>query len=352
MGRQKIVEILDQRPQLLVCHQSATFARTMGGGFAALGIGLFVLVTYAKGNVQGSLWVAYVAGALFAVVGGIFVVRAEDDRIVLDGAARVARIIRRGLLGQSTTEVPFASIRDVALEVAVRNQNYSSSGEHMLTFRPVFVTTDDRHVPWTPMSTSNRTPQALAVAAARRMGGWNALPIEGAPTIARAVTAATNLGCLYVFAALFALMGLFFMGLQIVPLLTWKPTTATIVTSDVGYVRSSKGGETWKPVIKYTYEVSDVPYTSYRVAPLETSASRGWAMSVSQRYQPGATVPAWYNPSRPSDAIIDRHLSLIPLFMLGFMALVVGLLVWAVKRARNMTAAALTGGDVPIVNRP
>jgi Protein of unknown function (DUF3592) len=187
-------------------------------------------------------------------------------------------------------------------------------------------------------------------AAARAIGGWNALPIDGSPALGRAVGTVQNLGCLYAFGALFIGFLLFITALQVKPLLTWRPTPATVVSSDVGYVRNSKGGTTWKPVIKYTYSVSGAEYSSYRVAALEQSASQNWALSISRRFPAGAAITAWYDPRKPSDAIIDRHLATIPFIMMGIMGGVLLLFAAAVKRARTQSAAALAGGDVPVVS--
>jgi Protein of unknown function (DUF3592) len=342
------MEILEQRPERLVCHQSANLARGMGIFFAAMGAGALVLFSHVSGQaVHGSLWVAPVAGIAFVLTGVLTFLKAEDDRIVLDRTASIARIIRRGLWRQSTMEVPFKIIRDVALEVSA--SQYASNQTRQLNWRAVFVCDNDRRVPWTPLWTSDRATQARAVAAARTMGGWTALPIEGAPAVAQAVSSVRNLGCLYVFAALFIGFLLFLTAIQVMPLLTWKPTSATVVSSNVGWVRSSKGGTTWKPVIEYTYTVDGATYSSYRIAPVEESASKNWALGISQRYQPGAVVPAWYNPRHPADAYIEHTLSMIPLIMIAVFAGTMLAIVALAKRSMVATRAAFAGGDVPVV---
>jgi hypothetical protein len=255
--------------------------------------------------------------------------------------------MRRGLLRQSTTEVPFGTIKDVALEVSVSNSNNGSV--RAMTYRPVFVTSDDARVPWTPISTSDRASQAKAVAAARAMGGWNALPVEGSPAIARALGAVRNLGCLYAFAAIFAIFGLFMMGAQLVPLVTWQPTPATVLASDIASVQGSKGGVSWKPVVTYRYTVGGAEYTSRRFAPLTVSASQGWAESMRRRYEPGAEVTAWYNPKHPTDAFIDHSLSWLPLLIVGVMALIVLAIVSSARKLGKMNTSALAGGDVPVL---
>lgn len=342
------MRILEQRPGFLVCRQTPTLARGLGLMFAVVGAGALVLVSSADpANLRGSPWVAYVVGAMCMILGVYLFSIAEDDRIVLDGAAHVARIIRKGLWRQSTTEVPFASITDVALEVTVP-VNQGSTTNQQFTWRPVFVC-QNRRVPWTPISTSDRASQARAVAAARAVGGWHALPIDGSPALGRAVSRVQNLGCLYAFAALFIGFLLWITVLQVRPLLTWKATAATVVSSDVGYVQTSKG-KTWKPVIKYTYSVAGAEYSSYKVAPLEQSAGQNWARSISRQFQPGATVTAWYDPQKPSDAYIYRHFATIPFIMMGVMGAFLVFFVLIAKRANALSIAALTGGDVPVVS--
>ena len=340
------MEVLEQSPKLVVCHQSAVYMRGFGLVFTGLGAGALVLVTHAgTAHMSGSPWVAYVVGVAFVIVGLVVFCLAEDDRIVLDGAAHVARIIRRGLWRQSTTEVPFAKIQDVALEMSVMNTNRSNN---TLTWRPVFVCADNSRVPWTPMSTSDRASQARAVAAARAMGGWNALPVEGSPALARAATAIKNIGCLYAFCAVFFGIMLLMMGVQVAPLATWVPTPATVVSAGLIPVQSHNG-TSYQPSVTYRYSVNGTPYISGRVSALTESASRTWAQSVIDRYPAGATVTAWYDPKHPGNAIIDHHFARIPFIMMGIALAVVLLVVWAAKRGQAQTQAALAGGDVPVV---
>jgi hypothetical protein len=343
------MQVLEQSPTLVVCHQSATYMRGFGLLFSGLGAGALVLVTHVDAShTSGSPWVAYVVGVGFVIAGLAMFCLAEDDRIVLDGAARVARIIRRGLWRQSTTEVPFAKIQDVALEVTAMG-HASNEGGNRLTWRPVFVCENNSRVPWTPMSTSDRISQARAVAAARAMGGWSALSVEGSPALARATTAATNIGCLYAFCAVFFGILLLIMGVQVAPLATWVPTPATVVASGVGVVQTSKGA-TYQPTVSYRYTVGGMPYASNRVSVITESASRKWAQSVVDRYPQGASVTAWYDPKHPGNAIIDHHLAKIPLIMMGIGLVFVLLIVVVVKRAQAQSQAALAGGDVPVVS--
>ena len=346
------MEILEQSPKLVVCHQSATYMRGFGLAFTGAGAGALVLVTHAnRANVHGSPLVAYIVGVAFVLAGLAVFAFAEDDRIVLDGAARVARIMRRGLWRQSMTEVPFAKIQDVALEMSVMNSRTASTpSAGRLTWRPVFVCADNSRVPWTPMSTSDRLTQARAVAAARAIGGWNALPIEGSPAMARAMSRVTNLGCLYAFAAVFIAIALLMMGVQVAPVTAWLPTTATVVSTDIATVRSNNNGTSFRPVVTYQYIVAGTPYTSQRLAPLTESYSRSWAQNVIDRYPTGKSLTAWYDPKHPGNAIIERRFSYIPLIIIGVMVVIVLLVAQSAKRWQRLAQAALAGGDVPVVS--
>lgn len=342
------MEILEQSPKLVVCHQSATYMRGFGLAFAGTGAGALVLVTHAsRANVHGSPFVAYVVGVLFMIAGLAMFAFAEDDRIVLDGAAQVARIIRRGLWRKSMTEVPFAKIQDVALEVSMMRGN-ASRAEARSTWRPVFVCENNSRVPWTPMSTSDRLSQAKAVAAARAIGGWNALPTEGSPAMARAMMAVANVGCLYVVAGLFIVGALLMMGVQVAPVTAWVPTTATVVSTTVR-TNQSTDGTTYRPIVTYQYMVAGTTYTSQRLAPLTVSASRTWAQSVADRYPAGKSLTAWYDPKHPTNAIIERKFSFIPLIFIGAMAVMVLLVTYSTKRWQRQAKAALAAGDVPVV---
>jgi hypothetical protein len=212
----------------------------------------------------------------------------------------------------------------------------------------VFVCENNSRVPWTPMSTSDRASQARAVAAARAIGGWNALPVEGSPALAQAARAVNNIGCLYAFCAVFFGILLLIMGVQVAPLATWVPTPATVVASGVGVVRTSKGA-TYQPTVSYRYTVGGTPYISNRVSVITESASDKWAQSVVDRYPQGASVTAWYDPKHPGNAIIDHHMARIPLIMMGIGLVMVLLVLFAAKRGQAQMQSALAGGDVPVV---
>src|SRR5215469_3423041 len=73
------MEILEQSPRLVVCHQSATYMRGFGLAFAGAGAGALVLVTHAnRANVHGSPFVAYLVGVAFVIAGLALFAFAED----------------------------------------------------------------------------------------------------------------------------------------------------------------------------------------------------------------------------------------------------------------------------------
>ena len=64
------------------------------------------------------MWVAYVVGGAFVAGGVAAAMTAADYRLEFDAAAATVQMIRRGALGTTRTAYPFASIRDIGLEVS------------------------------------------------------------------------------------------------------------------------------------------------------------------------------------------------------------------------------------------
>ena len=91
---------------------------------------------------------------------------------------------------------------------------------------------------------------------------------------------------------------------------TWPKTDATIVDS---LVRDG-GSQTKKrfcPYVIYRYTVAGVLYDSTSVRLdrdlSQCSADRQSANDIIRPYQNGSTVPVFYDPARPSTAILEIH---------------------------------------------
>ena len=91
---------------------------------------------------------------------------------------------------------------------------------------------------------------------------------------------------------------------------TWPKADATIVDSLV----RDRGSQTQKrfcPYVIYRYMVDGVLYdsTSVRLDSdlSQCSADRQWANDIIRPYRAGRTLPAFYDPARPSTAILEIH---------------------------------------------
>ena len=91
---------------------------------------------------------------------------------------------------------------------------------------------------------------------------------------------------------------------------TWPKTDGTIVDSLVRDKGSQAHGR-FCPYVIYRYTVAGVLYDSTSVRSdldlSQCSADRQWANDIIRPYQNGSTVPVFYDPARPSTAILEIH---------------------------------------------
>lgn len=125
---------------------------------------------------------------------------------------------------------------------------------------------------------------------------------------------AVGTGCMRAFFGLFFLAGLAVIGLatiwpmaQALLALSWKETPCTVNSSQVLVSRSSKGGATYRPEVVYHYRCEEQTYTSRRYQ-FSTGFSSGKdrKQRVVDQYPPGRETMCYVNPSKPSEAVIDR----------------------------------------------
>jgi len=135
--------------------------------------------------------------------------------------------------------------------------------------------------------------------------------------------------------ALFTLLPLLFIGIgtyqvydQHCKITTFQPVRATVMDTRIEQ-RTSRDSDgrtqtTYKPVVKYRYEVNGRSYTAQSVTPIGLSAGRAWAQRIIDRYPKGTTTTAYYNPENPGEAFLLRQYSFFPyvfvLFPMLFLA--------------------------------
>ena len=97
---------------------------------------------------------------------------------------------------------------------------------------------------------------------------------------------------------------LFFMRRRMAVVSQWPSTMGTVVNSYLER-RSSSDGSTNYPVVQYSYQVGGQMYQSSKLAPGPEVGGTG-AGKVVARYPAGAQVMVFYDPQKPSDAVLER----------------------------------------------
>ncbi|MBX6332889.1 MAG: DUF3592 domain-containing protein [Gemmatimonadaceae bacterium] len=348
------MRVIEETSERLVIHDSPAQMRAMGAAFAALGIGVLVLVG-TKGDHAPNVWVAYVVGTTFAAIGGAMLVAAADRYFLFERKPRLVRTTVRTLRRTQVTEYPFDRIRDIALERSTSTQR--TNGVANVFYRIVFVLTDGTRVPWTSVSTGDGVEQARVVAAARAIGGWartaDALPVDApaADAATRAATAISTRGLALViaFLSIFILVGGWLMVLQLHRVRSWRPVPATVISTSVTTVRS-RNQTTYRPVVQYRYEVDGRAYESTRVTALTVSRGYAWAQGEIAKYRPGTTTTAYLDPTDPEEAFLDPAISLLPLIFVVLPLLIVAVLVRGARATQRRAQQALALG-VPVVDQ-
>jgi hypothetical protein len=97
---------------------------------------------------------------------------------------------------------------------------------------------------------------------------------------------------------------IFFMRRRMAVVSQWPSTMGTITASSIEQRHSSEGGWVDYPVVQYSYQVAGHPYQGMKLAPGPEVGGSG-ARKVVARYPAGAQVMVFYNPQKPSDAVLE-----------------------------------------------
>lgn len=113
--------------------------------------------------------------------------------------------------------------------------------------------------------------------------------------------------------------------------LTWPSTQGRVIESRVVENRSTDSdgdtSTTYRPYIKYEYQVVGATFTSDKLAigpAVSTSNYRKSAEKV-QKLPVGAAVTVFYNPDDPTDAVLEQRSNAKLLLILGIVFAAVGL---------------------------
>lgn len=98
---------------------------------------------------------------------------------------------------------------------------------------------------------------------------------------------------------------LFFMRRRMATVSGWPSTMGTVQMSRIDLRSDSEGGSTEYPVVQYSYQVGGQGYQSMKLAPGPDMGGTG-ARKVVAKYQPGTQVMVFYDPQKPSDAVLEK----------------------------------------------
>jgi hypothetical protein len=106
---------------------------------------------------------------------------------------------------------------------------------------------------------------------------------------------------------------------------SWRTQECKILRSEVRRYATSKGSDSYSPLILYSYTVDDQEHRSDTRSFFEYAAS-GWAAArrIANGYRRGSTVTCYVNPADPDDAALNRDPSAG--WLIGFLPF--ALLLW------------------------
>jgi hypothetical protein len=107
----------------------------------------------------------------------------------------------------------------------------------------------------------------------------------------------------------------------------WPSAQGSIVRSESKAVKKKRGDDPTTvgtaPLIEYVFSVGGLEYRGRRIGTGEISASSSEVGAVLERYRMGRSVPVFYNPENPKDAVLERNPPASPTVMYGIAADVV-----------------------------
>ena len=144
--------------------------------------------------------------------------------------------------------------------------------------------------------------------------------VASRPRPARPAVSARAFALVTLFVSVFIVVGAVREWREVRALRTFRPVSATVLSSDIESVRSTgrSPSTTYRPAVRYEYIVAGERHVADRVTPLHESRSARWATALARRFVPGATVTAFVNPADPDDAFLVRSRSWLPwVFIVG-----------------------------------
>jgi hypothetical protein len=107
----------------------------------------------------------------------------------------------------------------------------------------------------------------------------------------------------------------------------WTEVAAKVQSAELGKTRKKSSSYRYHAHITYQYEVQGVPYTGRQVGLTgQGSGSESHAKKLLGQYTVGSNVKAYYDPSKPENAVLIRGVgsSVWVLFLVGSVFVMMG----------------------------
>ena len=98
----------------------------------------------------------------------------------------------------------------------------------------------------------------------------------------------------------------------------WPETEGVVTSSEVYTSESSEGGTNYCLDISYEYTVDNVNYTGYRVSYSSEDSCDSWSQNADEDYPEGKTIPVYYDPSDPSESVLETGFAGVDFFLCCF----------------------------------
>jgi hypothetical protein len=113
------------------------------------------------------------------------------------------------------------------------------------------------------------------------------------------------LGCVFLLLNVIFLAIIFATRRKMNAVQSWSSTMGTVLASYLERRRSGNQGSANYPVVQYSYNVGGQMYQGSKIAPGMEVGGTG-AGRVVEKYPEGAQVMVFYDPNKPSDAVLER----------------------------------------------
>lgn len=120
---------------------------------------------------------------------------------------------------------------------------------------------------------------------------------------------------------------------------SWYKTEGTIISSDIS-IDYSEGDELYGAHVEYRYKVDDVDYTSDNISFGDyNSSSKKPAQKILAKYYVGKTVVVYYNPEKPSEALLEPGTTIFHylIILLGLLPIITAISVFYFSVIRKKT---------------